>query len=72
MCVVMRMGKADKDIFFRLAGNGNRYAIKYCDRGTWHTIIAEIVSFDGKFALIRNETEELVLSISSIDGARRV
>lgn len=70
--MVIWMSKTDKDIFFRLAGNGKSYAVKYCDRGTWLTIIGEIVSFDGKFALIRNETEEIILSIGSIDGARRV
>lgn len=62
----------NETVFSRIAGKGNRYAIKYCDRGSWLTIIGEVVSFDGKYVLIRNETEELILSINSIDGARRV
>lgn len=62
----------DNDIFSKLAGNGNQYAVKYCDRGTWHIIAGQIVSFDGRFVHIRNDNEELVLSISSIDGVRRV
>lgn len=63
---------SNTEIFSRLVGNGNDYAVKYCDRGTWYIITGKILSFDGKFVHIQNENEEMILSINAIDGARRV
>jgi hypothetical protein len=62
-----------ESIFAKIAGNGRSYAIRLCQRGTWQTLEAQVLGFDGKFVqLLTSFGDELIVSITCIDGAKRL